>query len=71
MNEPLVVEAFDTLLRDLSALWAASSETEQEGRERIYRTVWAMRNFRAFFESVITEGKMHQHQLQALKRGTL
>lgn len=71
MTDELVLEAFATIENDLVDLWKGSSERDGEGRERVYRMIFAMRTFKTFFESVMAEGQLHQHQLQQLKRGHL
>ena len=69
MDDPLVVEAFETMEREFKELFANSAEPDSEGRERIHRMLWSMRRFKLFFQSVMEDGQIHEHQLQALKRG--
>lgn len=68
MTDELVLEAFETIESDMVKLWMQSSERDGDGRERIYRLLFAMRTFKAFFQSALEEGQLHQHKLQELKR---
>lgn len=68
MDDPLVKEAFDYIEDEFKELWARSGEADHEGRERVYRMMWAARRFKAFFAKVLDDGKLHQWELQQLKR---
>ena len=68
MSDDMVVEAFAAMEREITEAWKAAGYGDAEGRETLYRQLWSIRYFKAFFESVMTEGVMHQHQLQQLKR---
>lgn len=68
MQDELVIEAFNYIETEFKELWAKSGEADHEGRERVYRMMWAARRFKAFFERILDEGKMHQWELDQLKR---
>ncbi len=68
MTDELVVEALETMEREIVDAWKGAAYPDAEGREVLYRQLWSIRYFKAFFERVMTDGVMHQHELQQLKR---
>jgi hypothetical protein len=71
MSEPIVEEAFTVMEREFKELWASSSSKDAEGREEAYRMMWACRRLKVFFQHILDEGKLHQWELQQLKRGQI
>ena len=71
MSDELVTEAFETIEREFTQLWVETSEHDTDGRERVYRMLWAARRFKAFFQHVMEEGQIHQPMLQQMKRGQI
>ena len=68
MTDELVVEALETMEREIVDAWKSAPYPDTEGREVMFRQMWSIRYFKAFFERVMTDGVMHQHELQQLKR---
>jgi len=71
LSDELVQEAFATIEKDFITAWRATGVSQAEERERIYTLLRMADSFRLFFQKVMEQGLIHQHQLQALKRGQI
>jgi hypothetical protein len=68
VEDELVVEVFARLERRLQDDWTGSAPADQDGRERAYRALRALQDFRAEFARLISDGQVAERELAALDR---
>jgi hypothetical protein len=66
LENPLLVEAFDAIRKELSSSWENSPVRDTEGRELIFLGVRVLNQIQGMLQSHITTGKFAALQLQAL-----
>lgn len=67
LNDPLMVEAFDTVRKAILATFEASPARDAEGREHLYQRLKALNDARGYLEQAARDGKVLLH-LQEEKR---
>jgi len=68
LRNELLTEAFDYLERQFIQAWRSSGIGEAEDRERIYQLSQNLEALRGYFQTVISDGKMAQSQIDEVKR---
>jgi hypothetical protein len=68
LENPILKEAFLTIEQEIINLWQESRSNQTELREEAYLTLWGMRKFKKYLETVITGGKIAQAELQRLNQ---
>lgn len=63
LREPLLVEAFETIERELTEKWQTSPVRDVEGREKLYLTLLCLKQAQQHLASVVESGKLAQHTL--------
>lgn len=63
LEHPLLVEAFETLEREVHAKWAESPSGDTTGREKLWLMLQLNKRVRLHLESLVANGKMAQHTL--------
>lgn len=58
LQEPLIVEAFETVERELTEQWQKSPVRDVEGREKLYLTLLCLQKVQGHLVSVLNTGKM-------------
>lgn len=71
MDDPLIVEAFDTVERALVDKWMNAPVGDAEGREDCFRMLWSMRAFKAHFDGVLANGVFAAHQIERQNKEAL
>ena len=67
VEDELVVEVFARLESRSIEGWAASAPGEAVAREEAYRSLRALRDFKAEFERLLSDGKVAEHDLTDIK----
>lgn len=62
-NDPLLVEAFAAIERDLTSAWVNSLPSDAEKREKAWGMMWATQKLRTHLEAIIRDGKVAQRIL--------
>lgn len=65
-NDPLLVEAFDAIERDLMTAWANSAPVDASGREKVWNMHWATQKLRSSLQQIIQDGKVAQGTLNMI-----
>ena len=68
LRNELLTEAFDYLERQFIQAWKSSGIGEAEDRERIYQLSQNLEALKGYFQTVISDGKMAQSQIDEVKR---
>ena len=68
LRNELLTDAFDYLERQFIQAWRSSGIGEAEDRERIYQLSQNLEALRGYFQTVISDGKMAQSQIDEVKR---
>ncbi len=68
LRNELLTEAFDYLERQFIQAWRSSGIGEAEDRERIYQLSQNLEALKGYFQTVISDGKMAQSQIDEVKR---
>jgi len=68
LRNELLTEAFDYLEQQFIQAWRSSGIGEAEDRERIYQLSQNLEALRGYFQTVISDGKMAQSQIDEVKR---
>ena len=73
LQEPLLVEAFETIEQELIEQWQKSPVRDVEGREKLYLTLLCLHRVQTHLQSVLETGKIAKATLaqragQALSR---
>ena len=68
LRNELLTEAFDYLEQQFIQAWWSSGIGEAEDRERIYQLSQNLEALKGYFQTVISDGKMAQSQIDEVKR---
>ena len=68
LRNELLTEAFDYLEQQFIQAWRSSGIGEAEDRERIYQLSQNLEALKGYFQTVISDGKMAQSQIDEVKR---
>ena len=68
LRNELLTEAFDYLEQQFIQAWRSSGIGEAEDRERIYQLSRNLEALKGYFQTVISDGKMAQSQIDEVKR---
>lgn len=68
LRNELLTEAFDYLERQFIQAWKSSGIGEAEDRERIYQLSQNLEALKGYFQTVVSDGKMAQSQIDEVKR---
>lgn len=68
LRNELLTEAFDYLESQFVQAWKSSGIGEAEDRERIYQLSQNLEALKGYFQTVISDGKMAQSQIDEVKR---
>lgn len=68
LRNELLTEAFDYLERQFIQAWKSSGIGEAEDREQIYQLSQNLEALKGYFQTVISDGKMAQSQIDEVKR---
>ena len=68
LRNELLTEAFDYLERQFIQAGRSSGIGEAEDRERIYQLSQNLEALKGYFQTVISDGKMAQSQIDEVKR---
>ena len=68
LRNELLTEAFDYLEQQFIQAWKSSGIGEAEDRERIYQLSQNLDALKGYFQTVISDGKMAQSQIDEVKR---
>ena len=68
LRNELLTEAFDYLEQQFIQAWKSSGIGEAEDRERIYQLSQNLEALKGYFQTVISDGKMAQSQIDEVKR---
>jgi hypothetical protein len=68
LRNELLTDAFDYLERQFIQAWRSSGIGEAEDRERIYQLSQNLEALKGYFQTVISDGKMAQSQIDEVKR---
>lgn len=68
LRNELLTDAFDYLERQFIQAWKSSGIGEAEDRERIYQLSQNLEALKGYFQTVISDGKMAQSQIDEVKR---
>ena len=68
LRNELLTEAFDYLECQFVQAWKSSGIGEAEDRERIYQLSQNLEALKGYFQTVISDGKMAQSQIDEVKR---
>lgn len=68
LRNELLTDAFDYLERQFIQAWQSSGIGEAEDRERIYQLSQNLEALKGYFQTVISDGKMAQSQIDEVKR---
>jgi hypothetical protein len=68
LRNELLTEAFDYLEQQFIQAWRSSGIGEAEDRERIYQLSQNLDALKGYFQTVISDGKMAQSQIDEVKR---
>ena len=69
IDDPLIIEAFDTITRAYLDAWNATTIDEQDKRERLWRAVKITGEVKKHLKTVISDGKLAQREIEDLARG--
>lgn len=58
LDNPVLLEALDRVEKRLIETWRLSDPADEEGRERVYRQHWAVKQLRAELSRMIANAKM-------------
>jgi len=62
LQNPLLVEAFQSIEQELTESWIQSPQRDVEGREKIHLSMCLLRKLRAQIQEVAETGKIARHQ---------
>ena len=68
LRNELLTDAFDYLEKQFIQAWKSSGIGEAEDRERIYQLSQNLEALKGYFQTVISDGKMAQSQIDEVKR---
>ena len=68
INDPVMIEAFDTIRAEYIAAWESAPVRDVEGRERIWAHLQLLGKVRGHLEAVASTGKMAEKQRDELRR---
>ena len=68
LRNELLTDAFDYLERQFIQAWRSSGIGEAEDRERIYQLSQNLEALKGYFQTVVSDGKMAQSQIDEVKR---
>ena len=68
LRNELLTDAFDYLEQQFIQAWKSSGIGEAEDRERIYQLSQNLEALKGYFQTVISDGKMAQSQIDEVKR---
>jgi len=68
LRNELLTDAFDYLEQQFIQAWRSSGIGEAEDRERIYQLSQNLEALKGYFQTVISDGKMAQSQIDEVKR---
>ena len=68
LRNELLTEAFDYLEQQFIQAWRSSGIGEAEDRERIYQLSQNLEALKGYFQTVVSDGKMAQSQIDEVKR---
>jgi hypothetical protein len=68
LRNELLTDAFDYLEQQFIQAWRSSGIGEAEDRERIYQLSQNLDALKGYFQTVISDGKMAQSQIDEVKR---
>jgi hypothetical protein len=68
LRNELLTDAFDYLEKQFIQAWRSSGIGEAEDRERIYQLSQNLEALKGYFQTVISDGKMAQSQIDEVKR---
>ena len=68
LRNELLTEAFDYLEQQFIQAWRSSGIGEAEDRERIYQLSQNLEALKGYVQTVISDGKMAQSQIDEVKR---
>ena len=60
LNDPLLIEAFETLRKDLMDRWGQSGSTELEARESIWLAMRLLDKIHGHLSSIVETGQMNK-----------
>jgi len=60
LNDPLLLEAFETLKKDLMDRWEQSGSSELEARESIWLAMRLLDKIHGHFSSIVETGRMNK-----------
>jgi len=64
IEDPLVQEAFTEIQSALHSAWEDSPAKDRDGREAAYFMLKCFKEFRSFFELVVTDGDFSKEEME-------
>jgi hypothetical protein len=64
LNDPLIIEAFETLDKEFVSAWKESAIADQQSREHIYQLLQALEALKGHFAKVLEDGKLAKERLK-------
>jgi hypothetical protein len=68
LNSPIHKEAWSMIRADLFNKFSDTAWDQKEEREQLYREMKALRRVEKYYTSVISDGKMAEHELNMLQK---
>lgn len=68
LEHPLLVEAFDTIERELIEAWKNSPVRDAEGREKIHMSMCLLQKLKAQIQEAVENGKVAKSMLERLNQ---
>jgi len=64
LNDPLIIEAFETLDKEFVSAWKESAIADHQSREHIYQLLQALEALKGHFAKVLEDGKLAKERLK-------
>lgn len=64
LAHPLLIEAFETIEKEVIEKWKQSPARDGDGREKLWLTLKLLHRVRTHLESVVSSGKLAQMKLR-------
>lgn len=63
LENPLLVESYETIEREIMQAWESSPVRDIEGREKLYQMLMILRRVKRHIQSVVETGEMARRTL--------